>query len=80
MRKVYVDVNADHLTDGKVIPRYFVWDDGRKYAVDRVLDIRRAASLKVGGIGLRYTVNVLGRQTYMWLEDSSGGRFFMEGK
>lgn len=79
MRKVYVKVNADHSPDGKVTPNYFLWENGHRYEIDRVLDIRRAASLRAGGIGLRYTIRVLGKQTYMWLEDSSL-RWFMETK
>lgn len=79
MRKVYVNVNADHMADGRVIPKSFEWEDGRRYEIDRVIEVRRAASLKAGGIGDRYTVMVCGKQTYMWLEDG-GGRFFMEGK
>ena len=51
MRKVYVEVNADHSANGKVIPNYFVWEDGQRYEIDRVIDVRRAASLKAGGIG-----------------------------
>ena len=79
MRKVYVEVNADHSADGKVIPNYFVWEDGHRYEIDRVIDVRRAASLKAGGIGVRYTVKVSGKQAYMWLEDG-GCRWFMEGE
>jgi hypothetical protein len=47
------------------------------YEIDRVTDMQRCAALKVGGIGLRYTVYVRGKQTYMWLEDG-GGRWFVE--
>ena len=78
MRKVYVDVTADHKADGKIIPMWFVWEDGHRYEIDRVIDIQRAAAMKVGGIGLRYTIMVRGKQSYMWLEDG-GGRWFMEG-
>ena len=56
--KVYVDVTAEFSSDGKIIPLTFVWDDGRIYEIDRVLDIRPAASLKAGGFGLRYTIKV----------------------
>lgn len=79
MRKVYVDVNTDHTADGKIVPNYFVWEDGHRYEIDRVIDVRRAASLKAGGVGVRYTVRVSGKQTYMWLEDG-GSKWFMEGK
>ena len=47
--KVYVKVTADFLPDKTILPRQIVWEDGRVYTVDRVRDIRPAASLKVGG-------------------------------
>ena len=48
------------------MPNYFLWEDGHHYEIDRVLDIRLAALLRAGGIGLRYTIRVLGKQIYMW--------------
>ena len=76
-KKVYVNVTAEFSEDGKIIPRSFRWEDGNIYEIDRVLDIRPAASLKVGGQGLRYTCRIKGKQSFMFLED---GRWFMEGK
>jgi hypothetical protein len=32
----------------------------------------------VGGIGLRYKIRVLGKETYIWFEDNRG-MWFMEG-
>lgn len=79
--KVYVGVNADFFSDGRILPRSFVWDDGNCYKIDRIIDVRRAASLKAGGAGLRYTVRVKNREAYMFLEECSGtGRWFMERK
>lgn len=79
MRKVYVEVNAEFMPDGMVIPLSFTWDDGREYQIDKLIDRVRAASLKAGGVGMRYTVRVGGKETYMWLEDNCN-RWFMEGK
>jgi hypothetical protein len=79
--KVYVDVNEDRMKDGKVVPLSFVWEDGRRYEIDRILDVRPAASLKAGGAGMRYTVRVRNRETYMFLEEDSGAvKWFMERK
>jgi hypothetical protein len=79
--KVYVEVNENRLTDGRLIPLSFVWEDGNRYEVDKVIDTRHAASLKAGGAGLRYTVMVRNRQTYMFLEeDRAGAKWFMERK
>lgn len=78
MRKVYVSVTADFDAGGVVTPLSFVWDDDRRYEIDRVLARQRAASLKVGGVGWRYRVRVCGKDAFLWQED--GGRWFMEGK
>jgi len=79
--KVYVDVNEDRLKDGRVIPRSFVWEDGNRYEVDGVLDMRPAASLKAGGAGMRYTVRICNRERHMFLEEDRGvGRWFLERK
>ena len=77
--KVYVSVNVDHQKDGSILPRSFVWEDGAHYTVDDILDVRPAASLKAGGAGLRYTVRVCEKKTYMFLEEDHGvERWFME--
>ncbi|MDR0863022.1 MAG: hypothetical protein LBN30_09670 [Oscillospiraceae bacterium] len=76
--KVYVSVNEDRTADGRILPRSFVWEDGVRYEIDHVLDVRRAASLRAGGVGLRYTVRIQGRERFMWLEDDDAGRWFME--
>jgi hypothetical protein len=79
--KIYVEVNEDRQADGQVLPRSFVWEDGSRYEIDRVKDVRPAASLKAGGVGLRYTVMVRNRETYMFLEeDGCVSRWFMERK
>jgi len=77
--KVYVDVNEIRFKDGKLVPLSFVWEDGNSYEIDRVLETRPAASLKAGGAGMRYTVRVRNRETYMFLEEDRGvGKWFME--
>ena len=77
--KVYVDVNEDRLKDGRILPLSFVWEDGARYEIDKVTEVRPAASLKAGGAGMRYTVRVRNRETYMFLEEEHGmGKWFME--
>lgn len=75
--KVFVSVLADFDADGNLIPVSFVWEDGRRYTIDRILDVRRAASLRAGGCGIRYTCRVRGKQTYLFREED---RWFMERK
>jgi hypothetical protein len=82
--KVYVDVIASFDADGRLIPLQLIWEDGRKYKIDRVLDIRPAAAMKAGGQGDRYTIQVSGRNTYLFFERSANvsgnniGRWFVE--
>ena len=77
--KVYVDVNEIRLKDGRLIPISFVWEDGNRYEIDKVSEVRPAASLKAGGAGIRYTVRIQNRETYMFLEEERGvGKWFME--
>lgn len=75
--KRYVEVVSKTDEDGNVTPLAVVWADGRRYDVDRVLDRRQACSLKTGGTGMRYTVRVSGRTTYLFYE---GPRWFVEAK
>ena len=60
--KKYVEVVADFSEDGRVTPLEIVWDDGRRFSVDKVVDGRWAANMKLGGRGYRYTVMVGGRE------------------
>ena len=76
-RRVYVKVVVEYDEAGGVRPLWIVWEDSRKFPVDRLLDVRRAAATKAGGQGIRYTCRILGRETYLF-EDN--GRWFVEGK
>ena len=84
--KVYVQVNADFNADGVMFPRVLIWEDGEKYVVDRVVDIRQAAARKAGGQGDRYTIEVRGQISYLFFErvpQLTGnviGRWFVERK
>ncbi len=77
-RKVYVEVNATHFEDGTTRPNSIVFEDGQRYCIDRVKQRCRAASTKVGGIGIRYTVVICGRETYLF--DEENGKWFVEAK
>ena len=79
--KVYVEVNENRLADGQLHPLSFIWEDGNRYEIDKITEVRPAASLKAGGAGLRYTVHIRNRIRYMFLEEDRGvSRWFMERK
>jgi len=73
--KLYVGVSARFEPDGRMTPLSVVLEDGSEYEIDRVLDVRRAASLKAGGVGMRYTVRIGRRSTFLFLEEN---RWFVE--
>jgi hypothetical protein len=84
--KVYVDVDATFNQDGKMIPRSLVWEDGTRYVIDKVRDIRQAAAMRAGGQGDRYEISINGHQSYLFFERSTNlsgnviGRWFVERK
>lgn len=68
MTKISIEVIAEHSRDGKIKPLSITWEDGRKYSVDKVLDVRLAATLKVSGKGLRYTCRIHGKQVFLFYD------------
>lgn len=84
--KVYVKVTVDFSEEGVMLPRELVWEDGERYTIDRIVDIRQAAALKSGGQGDRYTIMIRGQRSYLFFERSADligtalGRWFVERK
>lgn len=73
--KQYISVTARFDCDGNLIPTKIHWKDGRTFDIDRVLDIRYAASLKAGGTGIRYLCRISGQERYLFLEET---RWFVD--
>ena len=73
--KINLEVIAAFDLDGNVHPRAIIWEDGRVFDIDRVLDVRRAASLKAGGLGIRYICRIRGKTVALFNDE---GRWFME--
>ena len=76
--KIYVQVTADFMPDGYLRPKCIIWEDGQKFDIDRITDCRRAASLKAGGAGIRYTCMICGREHYLFYEENY--KWFVEAK
>ena len=74
-RKRYVEVTSRTDEDGVVRPLSITWNDGRVFPIDQIVDMRRAASLKVGGTGMRYIVRIGRTETCLFFEDP---RWFVE--
>lgn len=75
MRKTFVKVKVQHEPDGSLKPLAITWEDGRIFEIDRLLDIRQAASLKSGGTGIRYTVRIRDNKYYLFDDE---GKWFIE--
>lgn len=75
--KIYVEVQLRVKADGGVRPLSILWEDGIVYTVDRLRRVLPAASLKVGGGGMRYTVVIEGKERYLFEEN---GKWFVEGR
>lgn len=81
-RKVYVSVLLKVDPDGNKRPYRIKFEDDPVYQnsvfhIDKVTDIRRAASTKVGGTGIRYTIYVDGKQSYLFEDEN---KWFIEAK
>ena len=68
MRK-NITVIAKMCDNGIVIPLSIVWEDDRIFEIDKVLDIRKKASTKGGGKGLRYTCRIKNKERFLWLDE-----------
>ena len=76
-RKAYVSVNLDVDKEGVYHPRFIRWDNGLIFQIDQILYKCRASSKKVGGGGIRYTVMIKGRESFLFHE---GVKWFVEAK
>jgi hypothetical protein len=82
--KVYVPVEVAFDETGQMYPRVIHWEDGKKYEIDRLLDVRPAPAARAGGQGDRYTIRMNGRETYIFFEHNAEygsqitGRWFVE--
>ena len=82
--KVYVNVRAAFLPDGKMLPEELTWEDGTPYTIDRILNVKPSVARKAGGQGDRYTVQINGQQSYLFFERNASltgnniGRWFVE--
>ena len=74
--KVYVNVNAEFTASGEVIPKSVIWIDGVTYEINRIIDVRRAACLRAGGRGIRFTCIIDGNEKHLYYED--GKKWFVE--
>lgn len=53
---------------GEISPLAIVWENGKEYEIDRILDVRPAPS-KSGGFALRFEVRIKGQVRLLYLDE-----------
>ena len=67
----YIEVHAKMPPTSWPLPLKIIWDDGKTYEIDKILDIKKRASTKGGGAGIRYLVKIKNQTRYLFLKDYS---------
>ncbi len=84
--RVYVSVDVAFDNSGRMMPMVLTWEDGHRYEIDQVLDVRPSYSEKAGGQGDRYTVRIQNKERHLFFEHNPvfgqaiTGRWFVERK
>ncbi len=76
--KIYVDVGATFSAEGILRPKYLIWEDGRKFEIDRITKIERGATRKGGGAGIMYLCMIWGKPVRLFYEENY--RWFLEAE
>ena len=63
------DTKAERIK-GVIKPVMLIYTDGRQYLIDQVSEPVKCASLKSGGIGLRYSCRIRNNFLFLYLEDN----------
>lgn len=74
-RKVNIPIILKIDAYGKKHPLKIRWKDGNTYSIDKICNVCKAASTKVGGCGTRYTIQIDGKESFLFEED---GKWFIE--
>ena len=69
VRKTYIDVISIQYKTGTLKPLFVVWDEKRKYAIDRVLNIRYPSDASRTQNRLQYTCMIHGCRRVLYYED-----------
>lgn len=77
MQKEYVEVVVKFLIDGTKVPLSIKWINNEIFKIDKVVEVKNRASLKVGGFGERYLIRINGKETYLFFEFD---KWFVERK
>ena len=70
----FLTITLSVSPDGRIIPRYFVWDDGRVFFVQRVLNVFKVPSLLFSECCFRYDCVILDKIVSIY---NGGGQWFL---
>ena len=74
--KVYVAMILRISEDGKMSPLAVEWENGQRYDITKIIDVRQAPPRHVGSSPtVRYTVDIAGQRRELYHE---GNRWFVE--
>lgn len=86
MKKIFVSVKVVFDSDGVMTPRTVIWGDGRRFEIDRIVDVTYTDARRTGAPGQRYRIRIGGRESFLYFEKgtiahpSSPGIWFVERK
>ena len=75
--KAVVKVLVIVATDRTKTPVSLTFEERKEFSIGRFCSRQRAAATKVGGTGIRYTIMIGGRQTYLFEDED---QWFVEAK
>lgn len=73
--KSLLNILVQHTPEVKALPLKILWPDGREFEIDRVINTRKAAAIKCGGVGMRYLCRICSKEVPIFEED---GVWFIE--
>jgi hypothetical protein len=65
----YVGVLAEFTSDGQMLPREVIWDDGRIFGIEKIVSAKKSAELRTGGLGLRFDCLISGKQKRIFFDE-----------
>jgi len=75
--KVYVTVEVLVDEAGITHPKVIIWNDGRRFEITSISDVRQAACQNAGGTGIRYTCRIGDRDAFLYYENP---KWFVDSK
>ena len=74
--RTYVSITALHDTEGNIIPLILHWPDGRKFEIDKLLNVKPAPTVG-SGIGKKYRCRIAGKEVNLFC-DNLDGKWYVE--